>query len=310
MSDSNNEIMEKKSLDPEYKQLVFRFLDYLVSEKGLAWNTITSYRSDIECLLIFLQRNGISLLNMKRADFYAFLADCGENGLHNRSLARYSSAIKTFFKFLILEKIMEQNPLQDIESIKLEKKLPDYLQEKEINVFFNSIDHQTVLGKRDLALFELIYSCGLRVSEISDMKMSQLYLEENILRITGKGNKERLVPFGKRSKDYLLDYLYHSRPKLIKKPVDYVFLNFRGNRYSRKGIWKNLKSYMAKLFSGKNINVHTLRHTFATHMIQNGADLRSVQELLGHVDIATTQIYTHLEDKNLKKSYEKFHPHA
>ena len=226
-----------------------------------------------------------------------------------KSIVRKLSSLAIFFKFLKIEGIIEENPSYLLNRPKTGKKLPNYLTVLEIEKFIDAIDLNKPEGMRDRALFELVYSCGLRVSEVSSLDVGSIYFKESILCVFGKGSKERYVPIGERAIVELKTYIKNGRPKLLKKNklANALFLNYRGDRLTRKGIWKNLKIIaMLAGLEEKKFSVHTLRHSFATHLLQNGADIRSVQELLGHKNIITTEIYTHLDMNYIRGAYKKY----
>ncbi|MBP5705649.1 MAG: tyrosine-type recombinase/integrase [Spirochaetales bacterium] len=232
-----------------------------------------------------------------------------ENDITARSIARKLSALSLFLKFLKIEEIIDDNPSSMMNRPKIGKHAPLYLTLDEVERFIGGFDITKPEGLRDRAVFELIYSCGLRVSELSGLDIGSVYAEEGLVRVFGKGSKERLVPIGQRALSYLQAYLKDSRPLLARKDkrTNALFLNFRGERLSRKGIWRNLKITAGLVGIEKDFTVHTLRHSFATHLIQNGADLLAIQMLLGHASINTTEIYTHLETSHLHDAYKKFH---
>lgn len=291
----------------DFVTLTYRFKDYLISERKLSKNTVYSYYSDIEQFLQYINENKIN------EDFFSletldnFTIWLYQRGLTSRSIVRKLSSISLFLKFLKLEGIVTENKSYLLNRPKIDKKLPVYLTLEEIEKILNSFDNNTPEGIRDKALFELIYSCGLRVSEVASLNLSSIYLDESLVKVLGKGGKDRFVPLGERARKEIEKYLTCSRPKLLKKKTDALFLNFRGERISRKGIWKNLKLACIKAgIDAKSITVHSLRHSFATHLLQNGADLRTVQALLGHANIITTEIYIHLDLDDLRDAYYRF----
>ena len=250
-----------------------------------------------------------SFLNYRLTRVKANTPSPGEGaGDHSRTMARIHSSLRSFFRFLRQEEIRCDDPSRKLEGLRLSHSLPDVLSVEEVDRFLEEITLSEPLGLRDRALFELIYSCGLRVSEAAALSLSQVCSDEGILRIRGKGNKERLVPLGEVAQRWLVLYLREARPLLQKNgtPREEVFLSRRGGGISRKGIWKRFKEWMA--LAGMEGKVHTLRHSYATHLLRGGADLRMVQELLGHADISTTQIYTHLDNRELQESHRAHHP--
>jgi integrase/recombinase XerD len=294
------------------EELIAGFEEYLTSEVRLSLKTIKCYTAEIGTLFSYLKERKISCYCVSTNDLIDFIVQRQLQGIARRTIAKALSSIRSFFRYMVLEKYIQKNPAELIEYPKIEKKLPPVFSVYEIERFFHSIDTGTHLGIRDRALFELIYSCGLRISEASDLTLDCIFFHESLLKVTGKGSKERLIPIGQVAKHWMEVYLNEVRPalikKLFKKRVDYVFVNRMGRKFSRKGIWKRFKE-IARLSSIKG-KVHTLRHSFATHLLAGGADLRSVQMLLGHADIMTTQIYTHVDDEALKNYHHKYHPRA
>lgn len=297
----------------DLKTYVYRFKDYLVTERSLSKNTVSAYYNDIMQFVEYLHGN-INFIDIEEV----FNIELLDNyliwlygiGIVAKSIVRKLSSLSIFLKFLKIEGIIKDNPSHLLNRPKAAKVLPKYLSLEEIEKFIASFDKLKPEGIRDRALFELIYSCGLRVSEVSGLNISSVYFKESILQVIGKGNKERYIPIGERALIELKNYLKEGRPFLEKrnKKTDALFLNFRGERLTRKGIWKNLKHNALIIgIDLKKISVHTLRHSFATHLLQNGADIRSIQELLGHKSIVTTEIYTHLNMSHLKESYKKYH---
>jgi integrase/recombinase XerD len=300
-------------LNLELKDLVYRFKDYIFSERNLSENTMDSYYSDIMQFYEYLEKLlppadisgyfGIEILD----DYIIYLAN---NEIGSRSIVRKLSAISLFLKFLKIEEVIKENSSYLINRPKIGSKLPLYLTVEEVEAFINSFSTGKPESIRDKALFELIYSCGLRVSEISNLNLGSVYFKEKIIQVFGKGSKERYVPVGEKALKELENYLENARPLLLKKKkTQALFINFRGERLSRKGIWRNLKLNASLAGIKKDFSVHTLRHSFATHLVQNGADIRGIQELLGHKNVATTEIYTHLDLSHIKEVYGKFHSH-
>lgn len=295
------------------KTYVYRFKDYLITERKLSKNTTDAYYNDLNQFIEYLlTRENILIIeevfNIDTLD--NFLIWLYGKGITGRSIIRKISSLSIFLRFLKIEGLINDNPSFLLNRPKTIKSLPKYLSVEEIEKFINAFDTSKPEGIRDRALFELIYSCGLRVSEVSSLNIGSVYFKESILQVFGKGRKERYVPIGERAKYELENYLKKGRPFLEKKRkyTDALFLNFRGDRITRKGIWKNLKekALIAGIESNR-ICVHTLRHSFATHLLQNGADIKSIQELLGHKNIITTEIYTHLNMENIKENYNKYH---
>lgn len=283
------------------------YLDYVRVEKGLSENSLESYQRDLIAFIDVMDSvMNKGVLDVENKDIQRYLDERTKNGAKARTVARNKVSITNFYKFLTLEKIIEKSPADNLEVIRLERTLPEYLTEEEVERFLAAPDMKTPKGIRDTVIFELMYSSGLRVSEVCDLTLSNVYIDASQIRLHGKGNKERIIPFGKEARKLIRHYLKYSRPILAKakRASNFFFLNFRGGRISRVGIWKLVKETLAKSGIKKNVYPHTLRHSFATHLIQKGADLRSVQEMLGHSDIATTEIYTHVNRPYLKKQID------
>jgi integrase/recombinase XerD len=305
--------MRRSSMDDRSDPDMYlsRFLDHLYLEKNLSANTIQAYRSDLKLFLSYVQTtlSGSTLDDLKRADVIEYLAFCRKSGLHHRTIARYLSAIKGMYRFLNDEGLVENNPTLRISNPRRVHNPPQYLTLEEVEKILDLPDESTPLGCRDRTILELMYSCGLRVSEVVTLTAAGVNLEERYVLVEGKGSKERIVPFGDAAESLLSLYISWAREVLRKKnDPEGLFLNFRGQQLGRQGLWKIIKGYALASGISKNITPHTLRHSFATHLIQNGADLRFVQELLGHADIATTQIYTHLDRGTLIDQHRKHHP--
>ncbi|MCT4614846.1 MAG: site-specific tyrosine recombinase XerD [Marinifilaceae bacterium] len=290
------------------------FKTYLTLEKSLSKNSVDAYINDINKLTAFFADNGLSLdpnqVELQHLkDFVGWLNDTGTSP---RTQARVISGIKAFFKYLLLEEIIEKNPTSLLESPKIGRKLPDTLSVDEIDTMVKSIDTSKSEGQRNRAILETLYSCGLRVSELIDLRVSNLHFRMGFIKIHGKGNKERLIPIGKRAKKEIKLYLKNYRSKLTVEPdcEDILFLNRRGRSLSRVMIFTIIKNLAKKVGAKKNISPHTFRHSFASHLVEGGADLRAVQEMLGHESILTTEIYTHLDREYLKETIKNFHPRS
>ena len=289
------------------------YQQYLRIEKSLSIHTIDAYKRDIKKLGQYFttNENPKNPKDVQYEDFMGFLAQLHQEKISARSQSRIISSIKSFYKFLFLEKEISTNPSDLIESPKIGKKLPEFLTIDEIDLLIQSIDRSKKEGERNLAMLEVLYGCGLRVSELIDLKISEIYWKEGFIRIIGKGNKERLVPLGKIASKHLKIYIQEVRvhQKNIKEEfIDHVFINKNGTKLSRVMIFKIIKSLKQKSGINKNISPHTLRHSFATHLVEGGADLRAVQEMLGHQSITTTEIYTHLDRNYLKQTILDHHP--
>ncbi len=291
-------------------QLIDNFIAFISLEKNLSKNTTDSYYLDLKSFLTFVNDYNLNLQDVSTETIVDFIGYKIDNGYSHRSLARLLSSLRTFYRYLLFEELIEKNPLQQIESPNTKKKLPEYLTQKEIELLMEEIDNSTPRGKRDLAIVELMYSAGLRISEVCSLLLRNINLKEQYILIYGKGSKERYIPLGDIALERIIDYLDNGRTKIARtNNYDEVFLSERlGKPLSRQALWQMIKKYALKSGISKNIKPHMLRHSFATHLIEGGADLRSVQELLGHKDINTTQIYTHLNTTNLKQYHSKHHP--
>ncbi len=291
---------------------ILGFKAFLKLEKSLSENTILAYIHDIEMLFQYLsqQENISELESIDLKVLKRFIKYIHELGLNEKSQSRIISGIKAFFKYLIIEDIIKINPTSLLESPKSSRKLPDTLSVEEINLIINAIDLSTDEGTRNKAIIETMYACGLRVSELIELKISNLYEEEEYIRVIGKGNKERLIPISKTALKYIKIYKEHVRNKITPKSSfeDHLFLNRRGAKLSRVMIFYILKELTLKANLKKNVHPHTLRHSFATHLVEGGANLRAVQEMLGHESITTTEIYTHLDRNFLRETIHVFHP--
>ncbi len=289
------------------------FIEYLQLEKNYSEHTITAYQQDIESFFIFLEEEAIaSLQDVSYKDVRLFLTKLYEERFSKKSVARKISSLRSFYKFLQREAIVEHNPFRYVSMPKLEKRLPDFFYEEEMEKLFQSVDTKTHLGKRNRALLELMYATGIRVSECSGIKLEDLDMVTNVVLIRGKGKKERYVPFGSIAKKAIRTYVDEARTVLMEKtpPHPYLFVNHRGTPLTPRGIRYIFEQIIERAGVLHHIHPHMLRHTFATHMLNKGADLRSVQELLGHSQLSTTQIYTHVTKEYLQKNYYAHHPRA
>jgi len=292
------------------KELIDSFLDYLSVERGLARNTIIAYREDLNMYLDFMERRGINALSkVLKNDIIEFMLFEKGKGISPTSISRRLAAIRMFHRFLSRERVLKDDPTTLIDSPKLWKKVPDTLSLNEVEALISQPDPRLRQGARDKAILETLYATGMRVSECTDLKSNGVNLDIGFLRCIGKGNKERVIPLGKKAIHSINRYLEFSRPYLLKnKTSEFLFVNRSGNKLSRQSIWKLIKQYAKEAKIKKPIKVHTLRHSFATHLLERGADLRSVQEMLGHSNISTTQIYTHIDKDRLKTIHKMFHP--
>jgi integrase/recombinase XerD len=291
-------------------QILDQYLHYLIIEKGLSKNTIEAYRHGLNRFFGHLRKKGIQEIgSVGKFDIRAFLLTLKKKGLSTKTLARDLSAIRTFFQFLIQEEILEVNPVEEIESPKMAKTLPEILTLREVEQLLEQPDLRTPLGIRDRAMLEALYATGMRVSELIQLPLNQVNLESGYVIIYGKGSKERIVPLGSEAMKWVNLYLQTARERLAKrKESHFLFINRSGRGMSRQRFWKNLKAYGQRAGLRKRITPHLLRHSFASHLLEGGADLRSVQMMLGHVDISTTQIYTHVTGERLKKIHQRYHP--
>lgn len=291
------------------KHLIKEFQDYLLMERGLSENSIFSYSYDLKKFHSYITRHKKDFLEVKTEDISNFLKEQKRKKISSRSLARAVAALRQFYRYLKEDKRVEVNPVDRIQTPEVKKTLPDYLTLEEINELFSAIREDDPYEIRDKAIFELLYSSGLRISEACNLRMGDIDLENMFLTVRGKGGRERLVPFGQKSMNILLKYLESARDDILKNRFsEYLFISKKGDFLNRKSVWRLLKKYLARTKIKKDITPHTFRHSFATHLIENNADLRSVQELLGHIDISTTQVYTHLAGRTLKEVHKKFHP--
>jgi len=288
------------------------FLTMLRVERNVSTHTMDAYKRDINQYLVYLGDLDIKTLSdVKSTHIRDYIRMLSDRGMAPASISRIISSIRTYYRFLSSENILDENPVLLINNPKLPKKLPDVLSEKEISLIINAIQESSQFYQRDKAIIELLYSCGIRVTELCNLEMSNLFIDEDLIRVMGKGNKERLLPLGIRSKKYLDDYIKHSRNSHIKKSgSSFVFVSRNGNQLTRAMINIILNKWTQASGLKKSVSPHKLRHSFATHLLEGGADLRFVQALLGHSDISTTQIYTHIDKHYLKEVYKIHHPRS
>jgi integrase/recombinase XerD len=286
-----------------------RYGTWLLTARRRSPLTLEAYIREARALSSWLSGRGVELESAKVGDILEYLAHRRASGLGSRTIARIISSIRGYYKFLRLEGLRTDDPTELLESPRQVKSLPDVIRQQDVNLMLGTIDIKTPGGLRDRALFELIYSCGLRISEAAALSFDSLYLKERFIRVLGKRRKERILPFGKDALDWLERYLAEGRPALEKgRRSERVFLNRAGKGISRKGVWKRFSEL--RIASGIGGKVHSLRHSFATHLLAGGADLRTVQELLGHADISTTQIYTHVDADDLALAHEAYFPRS
>lgn len=287
------------------------YLTILRFEKNLSENTIQSYEFDLKKFFTFLEKKNVNDLNDVTAEIISsYFDEQRKLGIDTATVARYMSSIKGFWKYLEDSNYVEKNPTEKLYSVKKSRKLPAVLSFEEIEKILQAVNTDDYLGIRDRAILELFYSSGLRVSELINLKISDLFFEEEVIRVFGKGSKERIVPIGQSAIFWINEYLRSSRPLLEKKmkSQNFLFLNKRGTKLSRMWIWKIFNFYANQAGIKKEIHPHTFRHSFATHLLERGADLRAVQEMLGHADISTTQIYTHIDREYIKQVHRDHHP--
>ncbi len=300
-------------IPPDDRRLLEQFLDHLWMEHGLTENTLSAYRNDLAGFSGWLGGKHNQLVSVSTGDVQQYLASKFENGYKSRSSARLLSTLRRFYAWLLRDKRISEDPTRLLESPRAERTLPVSLNEEQVEHLLDAPDTTDDVGYRDRAMLELLYATGLRVSELVNLQQSQVSIEPGVLRIMGKGNKERLVPVGEVALDWLAAYLRHVRPSLLqnKTATNAVFVTQRGGAMTRQAFWYMIKRHAVTAgINPEKLSPHTLRHAFATHLLNHGADLRVVQMLLGHSDISTTQIYTHVADQRLRELYRKHHPRA
>ena len=294
-----------------WNESILDYSHYLKIERGLSSHTIQNYIRDVKKLISFIDKKKITCtpIEINEDLIQQFIYEIAKE-ISPRSQARIISGLRSFFDYLIFENYRASNPTDLIETPKIGVKLPDTLSEQEINSLISAIDLSKVEGERNRAMLETMYSCGLRVSELIDLKISDLFFEEGFIKIVGKGNKERFVPIHYKAQKYIESYMNHYRIhiSIVKDYEDILFLNRRGKSLTRQMVFVILKNLAIKINLDKKISPHTFRHSFATHLLKNGADLRSIQQMLGHESITTTEVYVHLDTSYLKKVVEKYHP--
>lgn len=297
--------------DPTATAELTAFVDYIRVEKGLAANSIASYARDLEGFARFLRRRGRPVARVDREDIRNFLASLYRRGLSARSAARHLVSLRNFFKFLLKEGRLKSDPTEEIDAPKIGQSLPKYLTAAEVDALLQQPDPSTPAGLRDKAMLELLYATGMRVSELIGQRWEDFEVNLGVVRCRGKGSKERLIPVGKSALRAVEDYVHRGRQALAaRKDSPHLFLNRLGGRLSRVGFWKLLRRYGRAAGISTPLTPHVVRHSFATHLLERGADLRSIQLMLGHSDISTTQIYTHVVKERLKQIYREHHPRA
>ena len=292
------------------RQILDAFIDNIWIEKGLSQNTLDSYRSDLEQFSSWLEKNNLSYMKTSKKEILSYLSFLFQKGLGSKTVARKLSSLKSFFRYLVFKSIIQNDPSSEVETPKLLKSIPKSISEKEVEALLAAPDEKTDIGLRDKTMIETLYSCGLRISELTNLELLNLNLRQGVIRVIGKGQKERLVPMGDQLIGLLELYISSSRKNLLnKRHSDFLFLSTRGQRMTRQSFWHRIKHYcLASGFEPDKISPHVLRHAFATHLLNNGADLRVVQLLLGHSDLNTTQIYTEVARQRLKRLHTEHHP--
>jgi len=292
-------------------KLFDEFLSDLDNDKGLSKNTLESYGRDIKQFFDYNNTNNISFFNINKTNIIAYLINLQKSGKATSSISRSLAALRSFYQFLYVNKHIEKDPTLNLESPKIEKKLPQILSVDEVETLLKQPDTDNIKGNRDQCMLELLYATGVRVSELVALNMDDLNLNIGFIKCNGKGMKDRIIPVGSIAQKALSEYIFKSRPALLKDIDEKsLFVNFHGARLTRQGFWKIIKQYTKSAKIDKDITPHTLRHCFAAHLIENGADLKSVQEMLGHSDISTTQVYTQISRSKIKDVYRKTHPRA
>ena len=286
------------------------FLDYLTVEKGLARNSLAAYETDLRKFGVWLGDQNLELDRVERIHIVRYFQSQRSAGISARSVARALAAIRGMFRFLVAERHLKNDPTENLENPKLWSTLPKSLHSTEVEALLSAPDRETPEGLRDRAMLELLYATGLRVSELIKVRIEDVVMDAGFLRTMGKGSKERIVPFGDTARNAILDYIDNGRAAFDKYNDPYLFLSIRGRPMTRQSFWMKVSKYARQAGIKSHISPHVLRHSFATHLLENGADLRSVQMMLGHADISTTQIYTHVSRARLQRMYETFHPRA
>jgi integrase/recombinase XerD len=296
----------------ELSAAISTFMTHLKVEKGLSANTITAYRRDLVKFDVFLEKRNLSLEQISRDDVVDFLASLYRQKLDSKSVARHIVTLRNFFRFAQIHGYIPEDPSVNLESPKIRRSLPGYLRLEEVEHLLLQVNTTTPTGLRDRAMLEVLYSTGLRVSELTSLRVTDIDTQIGCLRCIGKGDKERIVPVGRKALAIVEKYLRDARAKLLGKapPTNILFVNQRGRQLSRVGVWKILSTHGRRAGLRMALTPHMLRHSFATHLLERGADLRSVQLMLGHADISTTQIYTHVVEERLKQIYKAHHPRA
>ena len=308
---TEKEQIRKKEISNEFLREIDAFVDAMWLESGLSKNTLSAYRSDLKqfCVFLMTQPTSVDLLQVTQAEVQKYLAFCLANGVKASSSSRILSTLRRFYRYQIRENQMHEDPCSHVLSPKLGRPLPKSLSEAHVEALLNAPDINKAIGMRDRAMLETLYATGLRVSELVELQVNEINLTVGVLRIVGKGGKERLVPVGEQASDWMSRYLNQARAELIKqKASDAVFVTNRGAGMTRQAFWHLIKKYAVVAGIESSLSPHTLRHAFATHLLNHGADLRSIQMLLGHSDLSTTQIYTHVAKQRLQAMHAQHHP--
>jgi integrase/recombinase XerD len=292
------------------QQFLAKYLNYLLIERGMAQNTLEAYGRDLRRFVLFIQKKGFTDLRQVVPEVVIeYLGNIKNDGLSANSMNRTLAALRGFYKYLLQEKLIEQTPLANIELAKVWMRLPDTISKEEMSLILDQPGAETAAALRDSAMLEMLYATGVRVSELIGLTMNSINWQVGFLIVMGKGSKERIVPVGKTAYDCTKLYVDRARPKLMQgKSTDMLFLNRFGGKFTRQGFWKMVVRYAKKAGLQKKVHPHTFRHSFASHLLEGGADLRTVQVMLGHADISTTQIYTHITRDRLKEIHRKYHP--
>jgi integrase/recombinase XerD len=289
--------------------IIDKFLDAIWMERGLSANTLEAYRADLVCLRRWLSQRDVKLIRTSRSDLLAFIAWRTEQGAKPRSTARQLSSFRRFYRFLVRESVVKEDPTLKIEMPSIGRSLPQSLTETEVGALLAAPDVSDPLGHRDRTMLEVLYATGLRVSELINLKQSEVNLNQGVVRIIGKAGRERLVPLGEEAQSWLLEFIAGPRTEILReRQTDYLFPTRRGDCMTRQAFWHIIKRYAQNAAIDQKLSPHTLRHAFATHLLNNGADLRVVQMLLGHSDLSTTQIYTHVARERMKELHSRHHP--
>jgi integrase/recombinase XerD len=309
MSDNTHTVEAEAPASKSAEAIIDKFLDAIWMERGLSANTLGAYRADLVALRRWLAERDTSLVYATRSDLLAFIAWRTEQGAKPRSTARQLSSFRRFYRFLLREATIQEDPTIKIDMPRIGRSLPQSLTEAEVESLLAAPNVSDPLGHRDRTMLEVLYATGLRVSELINLKQSEINLNQGVLRIVGKGDRERLIPLGEEAQNWIRDFIAGSRTEiLLERQTDYLFPTRRGDRMTRQAFWHIIKRYSKLAEISNKMSPHTLRHAFATHLLNNGADLRVVQMLLGHSDLSTTQIYTHVARARMKEMHSQHHP--